>query len=72
MMLPKNRDNWTLAHAERAVKVVQKAFDEYERRYDADKKEQTDDLYMAYLRAEEEARDVIIVTNCGHLLKKLP
>ena len=71
MRLPQDRSNWTLRHAEKALKAAHDAFDKYERLYDADNEKRTNELYGEYMRAVGEARDVIIVTNSRHLLKEL-
>lgn len=62
MRLPQDPDNWTGDHAEKAVTAAWRLFEVYEAKYDADKPELTNDLYLQVSHACEEARGVIAVT----------
>ena len=72
MRLPKDVNNWTLAHAIAAVKAAREAFDKYERLYSADHQQRTNELYGLYLTAEETARQVITATSSTSLMAELP
>ena len=67
MRLPKDVNNWTLAHAIAAVKAARVAFDRYERLYSADHEQRTNEL-----TAEETARQVITATSSTSLMAELP
>lgn len=59
MKLPKDTENWTLAHFERALERAKRAFDEYERRVDFEApRAKQDDLYRPYAVARQLAVDV--------------
>lgn len=60
MRLPDDPENWSIYHAEKAIKEAEKIFVSYENKYDADKKEETDNLYLTFLHAREQA---IVVAN---------
>lgn len=68
MKLPKDPENWMIHHAERAIAYAERLFEEYERRYDADQKEATDDLYLRFLHAKEEAVEVATVVGVRDLI----
>ena len=70
--LPKDVNNWTLAHATAAVKAARLAFDKYEWLYSADHEQRTNELYGLYMTAEETARQVIAATSSTSLMAELP
>ena len=63
MRLPKDRGDWTGAHAEKAYAIAWKLFEEYEAKVDFDHRERTDELYSLYLHARDEAIDIATATS---------
>ena len=56
MRLPKDPDNWTGWHADKALAEARRLFDRYEARIDFTwPQERQDDLYRPYWHAREEA-----------------
>lgn len=68
MRLPKDPENWRVQHVEQAIKVANRIFQEYENKYDADKPEETDDLYLQFLHAKQEAINIATVVEVRGLI----
>lgn len=69
---PKNPDNLTLYHAEKARDAAWKAFKEYEDKVDLEKPQESDHLYAAYRLALDEARSIITHVGVESMLAELP
>ena len=63
MRLPKDQDNWTGEHADKAIEHAKMLFKRYENKVDFSwSQEKIDDLYQPYLEARNEAIAVARVT----------
>ena len=63
MRLPKDQDNWTGWHADKAIAIAEALFARYEAKVDFESpREQQDALYRPYQLAREEAIEVARVT----------
>jgi hypothetical protein len=63
MRLPRDPENWTGVHVERAIAEAQRLYDRYEALVDFDNRAKTDDLYRSYQLAREQAIEVACYVN---------
>ena len=69
MRLPKDPENWTSRHVDRAIKAAWHAFDRYENRVDFSKSQEVmNRLYEPYRRTRRDA--VEVATYTGHRTKE--
>jgi len=64
MRVPRDPENWTGWHVDRAIEIARRLFDVYETKLDLDKPQQeNDDWYNPYYAAREQAIELARYTN---------